>query len=199
MRRRLDFWTICSGLAHHYILQSFHTSTFKLSFFKCFWICFWIFYEFHIVHKLLSEKKNKKNKQPGWKKMGQMLLAFHHKGAFICILFVAAINKSQRPSPQASLPAIRQMVSVLFPSTSLAFCYCGRKCGFNHPSVTTRVRSAHWSHEIASLFIFWPQRVLHAMQMRLIASVAFCRGGLWFGLHPHKITSAAAKAVMSRS
>lgn len=122
--------------------------------------------------------QGEKKTQPRWKEMEQMLLAFHHKGAFICILFVAAINKSQRPSPQASLPAIRQMVSVLFPSTSLAFCYCGHKCGFKYPSVTTRVRRARWSREIASLFIFWPQRVLHAMQMRLIASGAFCSGGL---------------------
>lgn len=137
--------------------------------------CFCIFYELRIVHKLLSGGKKT---QLRWKEMEQMLLAFHHKGAFICILFVAAINKSQRPSPQASLPAIRQMVSVLFPSTSLAFCYCGHKCGFNHPSVTTRVRRAHRSREIASLFIFWPQRVLHAMQMRLIAPGAFRRGGL---------------------
>lgn len=177
--------TISSSRSTHPLLNS--------PFFKCFWICFWIFYELHIVHKLLSEKTTPKKTQPGWKEMEQMLLAFHHKGAFICILFVAAINKSQRPSPQASLPAISQMVSVLFPSTSLAFCYRGHKCGFNHPSITTRVSRAHWSRDIASLFIFWPQRVLHAMQMRLIASGAFCRGGLWFGLHPHKIKSAAAK------
>lgn len=112
--------------------------------------------------------------------------------SFAYFLSQPLINHSGRHHRRHS----QQWWAFLFPSTSLAFSYCGHKCRFNHPSVTARVSRAHWLG--CSSFAPHPQRVLDANQMRFIASGAFAICQVRnLRLRPYKIKLTAMKAVMS--